>query len=240
MQLSDQHKALIITLLIAGTVVLSVFSFSLKQLDNGIAESFYEIEPEEELTEEELKILDALDKLNNTKAETNSAFNQTQNANKFAQAYKTIAPPEDYIPQKNSINSDEAISNYKEKYKNTHESKLNEDALSKFDKANDVLKKQNTEANNANSTIGFSLKGRKRVHIPIPVYLCEVNGKIIVTITVNAKGSVIDAYINSSSNSDNECLVEHALDYAKESVFSPDTSKNSQIGTITFNFIGKN
>ncbi|WP_241664805.1 energy transducer TonB [Seonamhaeicola maritimus] len=240
MHLSDQHKALLITFFIAGTVVMSVFSLSLKQKEKGIAESYYEIEPKEELTEEELKIIEALENLNNSKAETNTAFNQSKSANKFAQAYKTIAPPEDYVPKTSDINGDEALNNLKEKYKNEHKDELNNDALTKFDKANDILKKQQEEANNANSTIGYSLKDRTKVHIPIPIYLCENSGKIVVNITVNAKGHVIDAYVNTSSNSDNECLIEHALDYAKESVFSPDASKPSQIGSITFNFIGKN
>lgn len=240
MHLSNQHKALLLTFLVAATVVLSVFSFSLKQQQERIAESYFELEPEEELTEEEIKIIEALEKLNSSKAETNSAFNETKKANHFAQAYKTIAPPKDYVPKTSDIDSDQALNNYKEKYKNNHLDELNEEALSQFDKANDVLKKQQEETNNANSTIGFSLKGRTKVHIPIPVYLCEVNGKIVVNITVNASGHVIDAYVNTSSNSDNECLIEHALDYAKESVFSADASKPTQIGSITFNFIGKN
>lgn len=240
MRLTDQHKALLITFLITGSVILSVFSFSIRQKSALIAESYYELEPEKELTEEEQKLLETLDKLNNTKAETNSAFNETKSSNNFAQAYKSIAPPEDYVPKTSSINSEEALSGLKEKYKNTHQDKISSDALSKFDKANNVLKEQQQEANNAKSTIGYSLKGRSKVHIPIPVYLCETNGKVVVSITVNAKGTVTDAYINSSSNSNNECLVEHALEYAKASTFSADASKSSQIGTITFNFIGKN
>ena len=58
-----------------------------------MSESYYEIEPEEELTQEELKVLEALDKLNNTKAETNKAFNEAEQNKHFAQAFKTIAPP---------------------------------------------------------------------------------------------------------------------------------------------------
>lgn len=206
-----------------------------------MAESYYELEPEDPLTKEETKVLKALEKLNNTKAETNSAFNETQNANRFAQAYKTIAPPEDYEPQTSNLNgTDSYTGGYKEKYKNKQSPELNEDLLSKFNKANDVLKKQTGKTNNANSTIGFSLKNRTKQHIPIPVYLCEENGKIVVTITVNAAGNVIDAYVNNASTSNNACLIEHALDYAKQSTFSADAAKPSQIGTITFNFIGKN
>ena len=237
MQLSNQHKALLITFLISGTVILSVFNLSLKKQGEFLAESFYEIEPEEELTEEEIKVLEALERLNNSKAETNSAFNESQNNKHFAQAYKPIAPPEDYVPKSN--NSSENVKSYSKEYESTDESRVDSDELSSFDKVNDLLKKQQDDSNNAKSTISFSLANRKKIHIPIPVYLCEVDGKIVINITVNAKGNVIDAYTNTSSNSTNECLIEHALEYAKQSQFNSDTSKATQLGSITFYFIGK-
>ncbi len=238
MKFTDQHKALLLTLLVTGTVLLSIFSFSLKKHDKGMAESYYEIEPEKELTEEELKVLEALDKLNNAKAETNKAFNESKGSNHFAQAYKIIAPPEDYVPKNSTIDSDAAFKSLSEKHKNEHKESLDKDALDKFNKADNVLKKQQ-EANNSKSTTGYSLTGRTG-DIPIPVYLCEVNGKIVVNIAVNSQGSVVDAYINaSSSTSSNDCLIEHALEYAKKSTFNSAPAKPNQIGTITFNFIGK-
>ena len=237
MHLTDQHKALLITFLIAGTVVLSVFNLSIQKQSESMSESFYEIEPEKEITEEEIKIIEALEKLNASKAETNNAFNETQQNKHFAQAYKTIAPPEDYVPK--PLNSEENEKAYEKEYEIEDDSRLNREELSSFDKVNDLLKKQQDDSNNNKSTISFSLKNRKKIYIPIPIYLCEVNGKIIINITVNAKGSVTDAYLNSSSTSSNACLIEHALEYAKDAQFSADASKPSQIGSITFNFIGK-
>lgn len=237
MNLNNQHKALLITLLITGTVVLSVFNLSLKQHSEIASESYYEIEPEKELTEEELKILETLESLNNAKVETNEAFNETQKVKHFAQAYKTIAPPEDYIPKSTNTLGNQSIS--RKTYEIPEDSKLNTEELAKFSKVNDLLKQQQSDGNNSKSSIRFSLKNRKKVHIPIPVYLCEVDGKIVVNITVNARGKVIDTYINTSSTSDNECLIEHAIDYAKQSLFSADSSKEKQIGSITFFFIGK-
>lgn len=237
MHLTNQHKALLITLLLTGTVVLSVFNLSLKKHSEFISESYYEMEPEEELTEEEQKILEALEQLNNSKAETNNAFNETNNSKQFAQAYKPIAPPEDYVPKtRDASESGEA---YKKEYQEPEDSKLNNEEISSFSKVNDLLKKQQNEGENTKSTISFSLVNRKKVYIPIPVYLCEKGGKIVINITVNAKGKVTDAYVNTSSSTTNECLVEHALEYAKNSEFSADASKKSQIGSITFNFIGK-
>ncbi|GAA3633924.1 hypothetical protein [Flavivirga jejuensis] len=237
MDLTNQHKALLLTFLISGTVVLSVFNLSLKKQDKFASESYYEIEPEEELTEEEIKIIEALEKLNASKAETNKAFNETKNSKHFAEAFKPIAPPEDYVPRSSIPEGTEA---YTKEYKASEDTKVNKEELSLFSKVNDLLKKQQEEEGaNTKSSISFSLVDRDKVFIPIPIYLCEVDGKIVVNITVNDKGSVIDTYINTTSTSNNECLIEHALEYAKDSQFSPDPSKKTQLGSITFYFIGK-
>ncbi len=236
MHLTNQHRALLITFLISGTVVLSVFNLGLKKQSEFISESYYELDPEKE-PEEKLEELEDLKEANKTKAETNSAFNETQKEKHFAQAFKRIAPPEDYVPKSSDFSENSHAA--KRDYTIPDDSKLNPDELSKFNKANEVLKKQLAENNNHKSTISYSLSNRKKVYIPIPVYLCEVDGKIVVNITVNANGKVTDAYLNSSSNSSNECLIEHALEYAKKSKFNADPSKSSQIGSITFNFIGK-
>ena len=236
MHLTDQHKALIITFCMAGTVVLSVFSFSLKQKEANIAESYYEIQPEDEpMTPEEMKVLDALNNQNNAKAETNQAYNENKESKHFDQAYKSIAPPEDYIPKNSSYEELKSFA----KAHDYEDSKVNREEISSFDKVNELLKKQKDDSNNGRSTISFSLIDRDKIYIPIPVYLCEVGGTIVVNITVDARGDVTDAYINNSSTSRNECLTEHALEYARQSKFSSAVNKPSQIGTITFNFIGK-
>lgn len=239
MNLSNQHKALLLTVLLSGTVVLSVFNFSLKKNNKNIAESFYEIEPEKELTEEELKVLEALESARSTKAETNKAYNETKNNTHFAQAYKTIAPPEDYTPQARDIDNENAIQGFKSKYHDEHQAKIKNEDVSSFNKVNDVLKKQLEGGDNTKSTVSYSLRDRDAIYLPIPVYLCENSGKIVVNITVNSQGDVIDTYTNTSSTSSNACLIEHALQYAKEARFVSDFSKKSQIGSITFNFIGK-
>ncbi len=236
MRLSNQHKALLITFLISGTVIMSVFNLSLKKQDEFASESYYEIEPEEELTEEEIKVLEALEKLNASKAETNKAFNETSKNKHFAEAFKPIAPPQDYVPRSN--NTSESTETFSKEYDASTVTKVNKDELSSFSKVNDLLKKQQEGSANSKSTISFSLVDRTKMYIPIPVYLCEVDGKIVVNITVNENGNVIDAYVNTSSTSNNECLIEHALEYAKDSQFSASTKK-TQLGSITFYFIGK-
>jgi len=238
--LTNQHKALLLTFLISGTVVLGVFNLSLKQQNDLVAESYYEMEPEEELTEEKIKILEALEQLNTSKAETNQAFNETQDIKHFAQAYKPIAPPEDYQYSKsNETNDGDKENTYALDKTIPNEPAIDKEELSSFSKVNDLLKKQQTEGVNKKSTMHYSLAGRTHQFLPTPIYLCETGGKIVINITVNAIGDVTDAYLNSASTSSNECLIEHALEYAEEAKFSADASKKSQIGSITFFFIGK-
>jgi TonB family protein len=73
-----------------------------------------------------------------------------------------------------------------------------------------------------------------------PVYLCEENGKVVINIPVNSSGAVTDTSVNkSASTSSNECLVDSALEYARDARFSSASLAN-QIGTITYIFVGKN
>ena len=117
-------------------------------------------------------------------------------------------------------------------------SKIDKEDIKSFSKINDILKQQE-DASNAKSTMSFSLTNRTSLYLPTPIYLCEKGGKIVVNITVNSSGNVIDSYLNTSSTSQNECLREHALEYAKEARFNSDPSKPSQLGSITFYFLGK-
>ncbi len=240
LNLSNKHKALLITLCISGLVLLSLFAFHIKKNTEFITESYYELEPEKELTEDEKKIIDALNKLNNTKAETNKAFNKKDNPKHFAQAYKPIPPAKDYVAKANSNQQDRNNNStaFGETLK-TNEP-VNDEERMAFSKVNQLLKQQQKQGVNTKSTMYYSLVNRSHVYMPTPIYLCEIGGKIVVNITVNSNGKVTNAYINSSSTSSNECLKERALEYAKEARFNADASKKEQIGSITFNFIGKN
>jgi hypothetical protein len=238
LQFTDKHRALLITFFISGTIVLAIFNLNIKKQSEHISESYYEIEPEELLTEEEIKILEALEQLNASKAETNKAFNETQQDKRFAEAYKPIEPPKDYEAPTPSESENAAKVKPLEKTE-PDDSGLKDEELDKFSKVNDLLKQQQEETDNAKSTMSYSLVGRDDIFIPTPIYLCENGGKIVVNITVNSKGEVTDAYANTSSTSSNECLIDHAIEYAKQAIFSADASKPSQIGSITFYFIGK-
>ena len=233
MQFTNKHKALLITFLISGTLVLAMFNFHIKKFEQSVAEQFYDIESEV-LTEE---VSEPKEQMLNSKAETNQAYNENLNTKRFAQAYKRIAPPKDYVRPDLSQSEDGFNSNTALK----KSVPLDKEEVSSFNKVNTILKKQLEEdPNNSMSSMSYSLVNRKHRFLPTPIYLCEQGGKIVINITVNSSGEVIKATYNGASKSSNQCLIDHAIEYAQRARFNSNTSKASQIGTITFHFRGKN
>lgn len=242
---TERHKAAIITFLITGIVVFSMFSFHIRKQSELIAESYYEIEPP---TPEELKQLEELEALEKALKTTNQASNEDEefkemmknfksmNANDFENTTKQLE--EEAFSEENDVVTGESSYNSSSGYS------VNQEELEKYRKAKDVLamrtpeKKEEDSKSNARSTLTYSLKGRTLLDYDTPRYLCEYSGKIVVTITVNGEGRVFNAALNTSSTSSNECLIDAALNYAKIVQFDPST-KASQLGTITFHFKGK-
>ena len=86
------------------------------------------------------------------------------------------------------------------------------------------------------STIYFSLKGRYQRYIPNPVYTCPKGGKVVVIITVNQYGKVIDCEIDKNRTKvRDQCLYQAALSYTKKSIFST-SGKLFQKGYISYQF----
>ncbi len=250
MKLLDKHKALLITLLISGTLVLAMFSFHISKNTQFISESYYEIEPQ---TIEELKALEEQLKAEEVaKASTNEAYNEDEEFKEMMKNFKSMASndfekttqEQENISEEVSETLDDVITSTSN-YNSSKTYAITEKERESFNKAKAVLASQtnkktdNTRANR-NSTVSFSLKNRTKVKLPPPVYLCETTGKIVVNITVDSNGLVTDTYINSSSSSSNQCLIDHALEYAQNAIFSEDANTKSQVGSITYYFKGKN
>lgn len=86
------------------------------------------------------------------------------------------------------------------------------------------------------TSISFSLIDRNAYRLPPPIYTCIEGGKVVINIKVDANGYVTEADFNDkSSGTSNGCLVDNAITYALKARFSPST-KNEQIGTITYLF----
>ncbi|WP_431133569.1 hypothetical protein [Psychroserpens mesophilus] len=251
MNFLDKHKALLITFLISGTIVLAMFSLHIKKASEFITESYYEIEPQ---TIEELKALEeALKAEKAAKSTTNEAFNEDQEFKEMMKNFKSMASndfdqatkTQEDISEETSETPDDVMTS-NSAYNSSKTYAIKENERESFNKAKSILamhsskKTDNNSKSNRNSSVSFSLRNRNKVKLPPPVYLCEVTGKIVVNITVDSNGLVTDTYINSSSSSDNQCLIDHALEYAENAVFSSDATAKSQIGSITYYFKGKN
>lgn len=88
------------------------------------------------------------------------------------------------------------------------------------------------------STINYYLKDRYNNKLPNPIYTCIDGGFVYINIKVDNQGNVVDASNNKSkSKTNNECLIETALKYAKRSKFNTDfDADDSQKGYITYDF----
>lgn len=245
MNFIEKHKALIITVLLTGTMIFAMFSVHLTRNNTFISESFYELEPETDEEKEQRLLEELASKL----PQTNSALNEDEEFKEMMKNFKSI-----------NSNDFEKTTKALEDAKSEKENQdvLTENTTSRSAQGNYAIKEQekssfdavkrrlamhtqeaSKKSSNANSTMTYSLKGRSIQDYDTPRYLCEVSGKMVINITVNSSGKVTDAYVNSTSTSSNECLIDHALDYAKMVSFD-NSEKASQIGSITFYFKGKN
>lgn len=243
----NTYKALIATAFISTAVIFLGFTIHIKKQSKLVAETFYEMDTEtvEEEEQEELEdILKSLDNLLSTPA-TNQAFNETKVYENDKAVDEAFEEQMEAIKNRTSI-EDLKAANQNNNVLTASNSGSDKDKSSAFGNINDIVSKrlesQKSAENgaNKNSSVSYSLVDRQHTFLPTPIYLCEQGGKIVVNITVNHEGNVIDAYINASSSSENGCLIDHALEYAKESKFTRNPKKASQIGTITFLFRGKN
>ena len=84
---------------------------------------------------------------------------------------------------------------------------------------------------------GWGLKGRKLSSSGKEVQNCNESGTVVVQITVNRNGNVIDARYTKGTTNTHPCLVNPALATAKKYKWQPDSSApETQIGFIVVNF----
>jgi len=89
--------------------------------------------------------------------------------------------------------------------------------------------------------IYYDLPGRNHLYLPIPIYLCEGSGRVMLNIEVNQKGEVLKAQVApSESTTSDPCLIETAVNTALLSRFNPDVkSQKIQKGTLTYIFVAQ-
>lgn len=82
---------------------------------------------------------------------------------------------------------------------------------------------------------GFSLHGRKCLDLPKPLYNSNVEGTVVVEITVDKEGRVIATSVKAGSTP-HTALRTAAMEAAKKARFDTSDKHNNQVGTITYYF----
>jgi TonB family protein len=97
-----------------------------------------------------------------------------------------------------------------------------------------------SDANEGVGSFGsFSLSGRtlREGGLQRPTYSVQVEGRIVINITVDNYGNVISAAIGKGTTIDDKSMRNSALQAAREAKFNRIQSKGNQMGTITYTYI---
>ena len=235
----DEHKALIITILIFAILLLTMYNINISNANDKVRETLIQLndirpEPPKEEQPEEQEEEPPTPPEQRPNLQTHQAFNQNQE-----ESQRNVESRLDEIFKKNSAQQEAA----EEESANEASGEINI-PTSRPEKPKRASEGNNTSENVStregsirNSSIAFSLLGRTAVDIPNPIYTCDRSGKVVINITVNALGDVVNTSVNkSASSTSNQCLTEKALEYASLAKFSRLAGRDSQPGTITYYF----
>jgi hypothetical protein len=90
------------------------------------------------------------------------------------------------------------------------------------------------------SNIVYYLEKRYHVSLPIPVYLAQGGGKIIIDIVVNRQGEVIQATPKAGQKVRDEQIILYAQTAALRTLFNADPkAPAAQNGTIHYTFVAQ-
>ena len=83
----------------------------------------------------------------------------------------------------------------------------------------------------------WDLGGRDMLgDLPRPLYNIREEGRVVVTITVDPDGNVVETRINNRTNTTNLQLRNAAVEAARKTKFNAIGGENNQTGTITYYF----
>ena len=90
------------------------------------------------------------------------------------------------------------------------------------------------------SNIVYYLENRYHISLPVPVYLSQGGGTVIVDIVVNRQGRVVDAEPRDDNSIRDKQLFAYAKEAASRTVFNSDNlAPTRQKGTIQYTFVAQ-
>jgi TonB family protein len=226
---------------ILGTLIVHILIFVWLNIQNV---SFYIIQPKEKVlatldfTTSKNNLIPKKSKENFSDNEivvTNAASNYDQEKDMSAFQKKVLAEKviedvkEFEKKQFNDFGKDNPVID-----NSPHENeKIKDSSISKT--VNKSIKKS------SNATAKYFCENRNMILQKIPSYLCNQTGTVRLTIKVNPRGEVTDCKVdNSETNTSNQCLIENAINYAKNWKFNQDFSRTQrQEGWIEFIYLSQ-
>ena len=222
---------------ILGTLIVHILIFVWLNIQNV---SFYVIQPKEKIlatldfttSENNLIIKDSKENSPNNEVKvTNAASNYGQEkemtaSQKKALAQRVINDVKNFEKKQfNDFGKDNPVIENSKKVKENSDNKI----------VNKSLKKT------SNATAKYFCENRNMIIQKIPSYLCNETGTVRLNIKVNQKGEVIDCRVdNTTTNTSNECLIENAINYAKNWKFNQNfSSTQRQVGWIEFIYLSQ-
>ena len=227
----EQHKAVLLTILISGIITFAMFSINISQKLPAVAETFIDITPPD--SEEQKRIEEFL----NTTKISDKAFSEDASFKELMKNFKSV-PADDFertINKTTSKTPSDQLGTSKTAY-STENFALNDAERERYKRLKKSLQQSViADHSKVESSFIYSLKNRTLLYHDTPRYLCEEGGKVIVNVIVNTNGTVKECYINQATTTTNPCLLNSAIAYAKEVVFNPSTVAN-QLGSVTYYF----
>ena len=90
------------------------------------------------------------------------------------------------------------------------------------------------------SNIKYLLGNRYHLQLPIPVYLAQGGGEVVVDIVVDRNGEVLSAMPRSGTNLSDPTILAYAKQAAEKTIFNTDnTAPEKERGTITYLFVAQ-
>ncbi len=230
--------------LIAGIIFMT---FQLKAVKRNISHN-YVIEFEEpprlqvkEKPDEQPKTIEKI--LEDDPEMLNIAKNLANKSSQKINAADYVDKVKEELIKSGKLSADNFIDEQKEKLNDKGDEKLayEKDSTSAGNKKK-PSESQKMAANYKGPTrIYYNLKGRNHTYLPIPIYMCEGSGKVVLYIEVNQQGDVEKArVIAGESTTSDPCLIETATETALISRFNPDiNSPKIETGTLTYVFVAQ-
>ena len=226
---------------ILGTLIVHILIFVWLNIQNV---SFYLIQPKEKILatldftspENNLITKDLKESFSNNKVVvTNIASNYDKDKNASTSQKKALA--EKVI---------EDVKEFEKKQFNdfAKDNPIIENSLQKNEKTKDISESKTVNKSlkkTSSATAKYFCENRNMILQKIPSYLCNQTGKVRLKIKVNPKGEVTDCKVdNSETNTSNNCLIENAINYAKNWKFNQDFSSiQRQEGWIEFIYLSQ-